>query len=85
MNLLEQCDTHGWLLADERRRMVREALDCLKDRDAEILLLKYAEGWSYQQIAAHLGITESAVESRLHRARKRLRREMTALEVIETT
>ena len=33
--------------------------------------------------ARHLGISESAVEARLHRARKRLRQELAALEVIE--
>ena len=41
----------------------------LPRRDAEILLLKYTENWSYHQIAAHLGIGHSAVEARLHRAR----------------
>ena len=52
--------------------------------DGEILLLKYTEDWSYRQLAAHLGISESAVEARLHRARQRLRSELAALEVIET-
>jgi fructose-1-phosphate kinase PfkB-like protein len=33
----------------------------------EILLLKYTENWSYHEIAAKLGITHSAVETRLHR------------------
>jgi RNA polymerase sigma-70 factor (ECF subfamily) len=45
----------------------------LSPRDAEILLLKYTEDWSYRELAAHLGISESAVEARLHRARGRLR------------
>ena len=52
-------------------------------RDAEILLLKYTEDWSYRQLAGRLGITESAVEARLHRARLRLRAELASLEVIE--
>ena len=62
-----------WLLAEERRRLVRTALDRLAGRDAEILLLKYSQDWSYHEIAAHLGISHSAVEARLHRARRRLR------------
>ena len=66
-------DPLEWLLADERRRQVREALAELADRDAEILLLKYIEGWSYRQLAEHLGITSGAVEGRLHRARGRMR------------
>ncbi len=72
-----------WLLADERRQLVREALERLPSRDAEILLLKYTEHWSYHQLAAHLGISHSAVETRLHRARAKMRTELTKLEVVE--
>jgi RNA polymerase sigma-70 factor (ECF subfamily) len=66
-------DPLEWLLLDERRSVVREALGRLVRRDAEILLLKYTEDWSYRELAAHLGVAESAVETRLHRARGRLR------------
>ena len=69
-----------WLLAEERRQLVREALGGLHPRDAEMLLLKYTEDWSYHQLAEHLGISHSAVESRLHRARQRLRESLTQLE-----
>jgi RNA polymerase sigma factor (sigma-70 family) len=62
-----------WLLHDERRVLVRTALEQLPRRDAEILLLKYTENWSYRVLAEHLGVTESAIETRLHRARGRLR------------
>jgi RNA polymerase sigma factor (sigma-70 family) len=76
-------DPLDWLLADERGRSVRAALATLPARDAEILLLKYAEDWSYHEIARHLGISHSAVEARLHRARQRLREGLTARNVIE--
>ena len=76
-------DPLAWLLADERRRLVRVALERLPGRDAEILLLKYTEDWSYHDLADHLGISHSAVEARLHRARQRLRGELSTLEVIE--
>lgn len=76
-------DPLGWLLADERRQQIRAALRRLAPRDAEMLLLKYTEDWSYHQLAEHLGISHSAVESRLHRARARLRQELAALEVVE--
>ena len=79
-----QLDPLGWLLADERRKLVRVALARLPKRDAEILLLKYSEDWSYLELADHLGISTSAVEARLHRARNRLRGELAALEVVET-
>ncbi len=78
-----EADPLEWLLAEERRDQVRSALARLTRRDAEILLLKYTEDWSYRQLARHLGISESAVEARLHRARKRLRAELAALRVVE--
>lgn len=75
-----QVDPLGWLLAHERQQLVRQALAMLARRDREILLLKYTEDWSYRQLAEHLGISESAVQARLHRARKRMRDQMRGLE-----
>jgi RNA polymerase sigma-70 factor (ECF subfamily) len=60
--------------------MVRQALDRLPRRDAEILLLKYTEDWSYRQVAEHLGLSTSAVEARLHRARRKMRRVLARLD-----
>lgn len=71
-----------WLLCDERRALVRDALTDLPGRDAEMLLLKYTEGWSYAQLGAHLGISHSAVEARLHRARERLRQLLAECQVV---
>jgi RNA polymerase sigma-70 factor (ECF subfamily) len=73
-------DPLDWLLAAERRELVRRALSHLPRRESEILFLKYTEDWTYQQIAEHLGLSESAVEARLHRARRRLRQALAALE-----
>lgn len=75
-----QIDPLLWLLANERRQFVRQALTRLPRRDREILLLKYTEDWTYRQLAQHLGISESAVQARLHRARKRMRDLMETLE-----
>lgn len=69
----------GWLLTNERRDLVRRALDLLPTRDAQILLLKYTEDWNYHQIAAHLGCSHAAVETRLHRARQRMRETLVRL------
>ncbi|MEN6405535.1 MAG: sigma-70 family RNA polymerase sigma factor [Thermoguttaceae bacterium] len=74
-------DPLDWLLNEERRGHVREALSRLSERDREILLLKYTEDWSYRALAEHLGVSESAVETRLHRARQRLRTELAARNV----
>jgi RNA polymerase sigma factor (sigma-70 family) len=73
-------DPLEWILADERQTLVREMLDRLPRREVEVLLLKYSENWSYEQMAQHLGTTESAIESRLHRARTRLRRALSSVE-----
>lgn len=78
----DPCDPLAWLLSDERQRLTRSAVERLPRQDAEILLLKYTEDWSYRELAAHLGIAEGAVESRLHRARSRLRRELADLNVL---
>jgi RNA polymerase sigma-70 factor (ECF subfamily) len=73
-------DPLAWMLAGERDDLVRQALARLPRREAEILLLKYSENWTYEQLAQRLGATESAIESRLHRARRRLRRELVLFE-----
>jgi RNA polymerase sigma-70 factor (ECF subfamily) len=79
------CDPLDRLLQDERRDQIRAALGRLPRRDAEILLLKYTEDWSYRELAAHLGVSESAVEARLHRARSRLRAALIGTHAIEVT
>jgi RNA polymerase sigma factor (sigma-70 family) len=78
-----ELDPLSWLVAQERRGLVQKAMSQLPARDTEILLLKYTENWSYHQIAAHLGASHAAVEARLHRARARLREELTAMNVVE--
>jgi len=78
-------DPLDWLLATERRDLVRQALLELASRDAEILLLKYTESWSYAQLSSHLGISRSAVEARLHRARGRLRSRLVATGITQAS
>jgi RNA polymerase sigma-70 factor (ECF subfamily) len=78
-----EIDPLEFLLAKERQEQIRKAIKRMPKRDAEILLLKYTEDWSYRQLATRLGISESAIEARLHRARLRLRAELAKLEVIE--
>lgn len=80
-----EVDPLDWLVAAEQRAMVRQALRCLPQREAEILLLKYTENWSYRQLAEHLGLSTSAVEARLHRARQKMRRQLATLDASLTT
>jgi RNA polymerase sigma-70 factor, ECF subfamily len=69
----------AWLVSDERQQLVQAALRRLPSRDAEILVLKYAEGYEARDLAARLGATVSIIEARLHRARRRLRAELAAM------
>jgi RNA polymerase sigma-70 factor, ECF subfamily len=68
-----------WLLHDERRELVQNALRLLPPRDADILALKYGEGWSARELAERLGVGVPAIETRLLRARRRLRAQLESL------
>ena len=70
-----------WILGRERQTAVRRAVAELKAGDRELLMLKYTENWSYQQIAEHLGLGVKTVEYRLFRARKKLRQILVANQV----
>jgi len=76
-------DPLGWLLAGERAELVRRALNSLPDRERELLALKYSEDWSCQQMAEHLDLSKSAVEARLHRARRHLRHKLAKLNIVD--
>lgn len=76
-------DPLTWLIASEQADLFRRAMRNLPVRDCEILMLKYHHSWSYRQIAQQLGVSESAVETRLHRARKRLRQGLVRYQVVE--
>jgi RNA polymerase sigma-70 factor (ECF subfamily) len=52
----------------ELQRHVREALDRLKERDREVLVLRYLEGLSTAELAATLGVSAGAVKMRHLRA-----------------
>jgi RNA polymerase sigma-70 factor (ECF subfamily) len=73
-------DPLEWLLAAERKELVAAALRRLPPRDAEILLLKYTEDWTYRELARRLCLSVPAVEARLHRARERMRKALAAVD-----
>ncbi len=62
------------LLAAEVQTCVQQALEGLSEIDRQMLMLKYAEGWSYRELAEHLGVRDDTIEYRLLKARKHLRR-----------
>jgi RNA polymerase sigma-70 factor (ECF subfamily) len=63
---------------EEGRRRIRETVDELEETDRLVVVLKHMEGLSYKEIAELLETTESAVESRLFRARQVLRKKLSA-------
>jgi RNA polymerase sigma-70 factor (ECF subfamily) len=73
----EARDPLDWLLGRERQQSIRQAFDALSEIDRQILILKHAENWSYQQLSERLGVNLNTVEYRLLQARKRLRAELT--------
>ena len=64
------------LMRTERVEAIRTAMKQLSSQDREILLLKYLEKKNYQQIAEQLGLSRHAVEHRLVKARKALRKQI---------
>ncbi|HXX69338.1 MAG TPA: sigma-70 family RNA polymerase sigma factor [Polyangiaceae bacterium] len=61
------------IVASERDALVRRALDELPAAYRDVVSLHYHHDLGLHEIAARLSTTESAVRSRLHRARSRLR------------
>jgi len=60
----------------EARQALREALEAIErlpDAQKQVLELSVLEGWSYTEIAEHLGVSENTVKTRVSRARARLR------------
>ena len=56
----------------ELREQVRAEIAALPESQREVVMLKYLEGLSYEEIAKLTGLTISTIESRLFRARKAL-------------
>lgn len=67
----------------ETQRLVRAAIDALPVRYREVLALREIEGLSYDEISDVLGISIGTVESRLHRARARLKRKLAGARTAE--
>ena len=66
-------EDHGAILdREDEARLLMEAIGRLKAEYREVLLLREYEDLPYDEIAAVTGSTESAVKSRLFRARQQL-------------
>lgn len=64
---------------EELSRTIREAMASLSERNRLAITLHYIDGLSYEEIGSFLSLSRSAVKSRLHRARKQLRKEFISM------
>ncbi len=62
----------GELIRKEMRDEVQALLGLLEPRDRAALILFYWHEFSYEEISKQLNLSESALKSRLHRARRTL-------------
>jgi len=60
----------------EAQQLILKALSKLSDKLRMIIILKDIHGFSYEEIAKILKISLGTVDSRLHRARRKLRQEL---------
>lgn len=67
-------------LRKEAKEIVHAALAKLKDSHREILILRELQDLSYEEISELLGCTLGRVKSRLHEARKALKKELERVE-----
>ncbi len=70
----EAPEPQDYLEQDELRRVVKEAVSSLPDDQRQVVILYRYENMKYDQIAEVLDISLSAVKSRLHRARRSLKK-----------
>lgn len=62
--------------AEERKRLVRDMVQTLPPKYQILITLRDIQGLSYERITKLLGVSPGTVDSRLHRARKMLRKKM---------
>ena len=62
--------------SNEQSQILWQAINQLKEKDREIIILKEFQEMSYQEIAEALDIPQGSVMSRLYYARKRLLKEV---------
>ena len=76
-------DPLSWLMAEERRSLVRRGSDASGRKGRRDPAFEIHRRLELSPDRRHLGIGHAAVETRLHRARARLRQELAAMNVVE--
>ncbi len=63
-------------IEEQRRQLVRQSIRSLPEKHQVILSLRDIQGFSYEEISKILKISAGTVDSRIHRARKMLRKKL---------
>jgi RNA polymerase sigma-70 factor (ECF subfamily) len=74
-------DPHAGAVRRQRLELARAALERLPEELSQLIMLRDFADWSYEELAADLGIPLGTVKSRLNRAR----RELAAAMVVQLT
>jgi RNA polymerase sigma-70 factor (ECF subfamily) len=74
-------DAQGRLEADERLQALARVLDGLPAGTRELIELRFGDGLTTSELAAHAGVSEAAVRKRLSRAMATLRLDLAALDI----
>lgn len=64
----------GGMRSVDQRLLLERGLNALSEEQRQVVLMRDMEGYVHREVAERLGIPEGTVMSRLHTARKRLRR-----------
>jgi len=64
------------IIEEKRRKVVYKAIQTLPEKQQIILSLREIQGFSYEEISKILNISPGTVDSRIHRARKKLRKKL---------
>ena len=79
---LEKVTYSGYVIAENertaieaQREVVKKLLAKLQESDRTVITLYYLGGMTYKEISEFLGVSEAAIRNRLHRARRRLKKE----------
>jgi len=69
-------NTEDQVIRKERKQIVWDAMDRLKEHDRTVILMYYISGFNTREIAGFLGVSVNTVESRLRRTREKLKGEL---------
>lgn len=69
----EDAEAHMKVEHEELQARVRQGMDRLSDDQRAVFVLRDLEGWTTEEVSAHLGIPRELVRQRVHRARLALR------------